>query len=130
MFRLRVVSWGATEETNEDAPLNALKLRISTLLRVGELPAVISVAAVVVKLKVSVPAPISTLSKMLRVVPVPAAVPIKVATAASLPVVPVIVSRLVVSELFCTQNEVNTRIFQAYLAIRPYIDPITTNDHQ
>ena len=48
----------------------------------------------------------------------------------SLPFVPVIVSIPVVSELFCTQNDVNTHLFYLYFDIRPDIDSITTIDHQ
>ena len=41
-----------------------------------------------------------------------------------------VVSTLVVSDLFCTQNDVNTHFFYLYFDIRPDIDSITTIDHQ
>jgi hypothetical protein len=36
----------------------------------------------------------------------------------------------VVSDLFCTQNGVNTHLVYLYFDIRPDIDSITTIDHQ
>jgi hypothetical protein len=48
----------------------------------------------------------------------------------SFPAVPVIESTPEVSDLFCTQNDVNTHLFCIYLAIRPYIDSTTTIGHQ
>jgi hypothetical protein len=72
---------------------------------------------------VSVPAPPLILSKIDNAVAV-------AALNVSLPAVPVKVSTLVVSDLFCTQNGVNTHLFYLYFDIRPDIDSITTIDHQ
>jgi hypothetical protein len=48
----------------------------------------------------------------------------------SLPVPPEKLLTPVVSDLFCTQNGVNTHLFYIYFDIRPDIDSITTIDHQ
>jgi hypothetical protein len=84
-----------------------------------------------VKFKVSIPAPPFNESATLSV----ATSELKV----SLPEVLVVprsplrvpdMSVLVVSDLFCTQNGVNTYLFYLYFDIRPDIDSITTIDHQ
>jgi hypothetical protein len=89
--------------------------------------------------RVSLPAPPLKLSPGFSVVPL-ATKPLVPITAlnVSLPVTLVVpaeptseeLSALVVSDLFCTQNGVNTHLFCLYFDIRPDIDSITTNDHQ
>ena len=88
--------------------------------------------------RMSVPLPPLRLSPALIVVPV-AASAMKAPTKVSAPAVLAVpaeptrtpdVSALVVSDLFCTQNGVNTHLFYLYFDIRPDIDSITTIDHQ
>jgi hypothetical protein len=84
--------------------------------------------------RVSVPPPPEMLSPGLKVVPsVAPKVDPTILLKLSFPLPPeklVPESVLVVSDLFCTQNGVNTHLFYLYFDIRPDIDSITTIDYQ
>ena len=88
-------------------------------------------AAVAVIVNVSVPVPPSMESpELTEVAAKPVVVEVAGAVNVSFKAEPTNVSIPVVSDLFCTQNDVNTHLFYLYFDIRPDIDSITTIDHQ
>jgi hypothetical protein len=116
--RFSVVKAGAREETNEVVPVRELRLRISIPPNVGTLAEDIAIAVpAIFKFMVSVPAPKSMESNKFRVDPVPALIVTPVTKLS--PLVPVTVSRPVVSELYITSS-INLNAFGKQTVLRSY----------